>query len=265
MPALVWDKIGEKVFETGVSKGVIYMDDGRAVPWNGLVSVTESNSRSTTSVYYDGAKVNTLVSPGDFSGTIAAITYPDELQELDGMARVGAGIYFADQQPKMFNLTYQTLVGNDVAGLDAGYKIHVLYNVTAIPSDRSYQTISGDVSLDPFEWSITTVPQEVPGKMPTSRFIFDSREVPADFLADLELMFYGKDFLEPRFPEFDDLISLLVNNYAVDITDLKDGRWTAESPYANYILSTGPDEFQINNVEGSYSDADTYTISDTLT
>ena len=265
MPALVWDAIGDRTFETGVSKGVIYLDDGRSVVWNGLSAITETPGISVSPVHYDGAKVSDVFSPGDFSGTIAAYTYPNEMLEIEGYARLGAGVYIGEQSGRRCNLTYQTKIGNDVAGVDLGYKIHILYNVTLVPSEKSYETISNTVAVDPFEWSFTTIPEEVSGYRPTSRIVIDSRAVPPDILEQIELWLYGKNAADPRFPSFDELMGLLVNNYVVDITDLKDGRWTATTKYDGYISvdeTTG--EFQIDNVEATYIDPETYNVSDTL-
>lgn len=264
MPALVWDKIGERTFEKGVSKGVIYFEDGRAVVWNGLTAVSEATNKEVTPVYYDGIKVNDIVSVGDFSGSISALTYPDEMLEIEGYARPGSGIYFGEQPGTAFNLSYQTLIGNDVVGCDCGYKIHILYNVTAVPSDRNYETVSNNSDLNPFEWTITTVPEEVPGFRPTSRIIIDSRYVQPELLEQIELMLYGFNTANPSFPSFEDLMGLLTNNYIIDITDLKDGRWTATTNFEGYISRPGPGEFQIDEVDAVYIDPDTYEISDTI-
>lgn len=264
MAELVWDAVGERTFESGISKGVIYFEDGRSVVWNGLSSVNQSTDRSTSPVHYDGVKVSEIVDPGDFSGTISAYTYPEEVLELEGLSRLGSGVYLGEQQGKRFNLSYQTNVGDDVSGADSGYKIHILYNVTATPSDKVYSSNSNAVSIEPFEWSFTTVPEEVAGFRPSSRVVIDSRSVLPDILAQIELWLYGKNTAGPNFPTFDELMGLLVNNYVIDITDLKDGRWTAESTRAGYINVDGDGSFEINNVDAEYIDPETYNVSDTL-
>lgn len=264
MPALVWDAIGSRTFESGISKGVIYFEDGRSVVWNGLTAVTESSDRSSTVVHYDGVKIGEISSVGDFSGTISAVTYPDELLEVEGFARVGAGVYFGDQNGKKFNLSYQTKIGDDISGFEAGYKIHILYNVTAIPSDKTFATLSNSVDIEAFEWSITSVPEEVDGFRPTSRIVLDSRDILPSVLEQIELWLYGKDTANPAFPTFSDLMTYLVDNFVINITDLKDGRWMADSNYAGYINVAEDGTFQINNAEATYIDPETYTVSDTI-
>lgn len=263
MPALVWDALGERFYEYGVSKGVIYMQDGRNIVWNGLTSVTQAPERSVTPVYYDGMKINDLVSPAEFSGTISAITYPDEVLELEGVARLSAGIYLGEQDPQQFNFTYQTKLGNDTVGPDLGYRIHVLYNVTMIAGDRDFQSMSNQIDLDPFTWDITTVPQEVAGFMPSSRIMIDSKAVPEDLLSDIEFLLYGRDTADPNPPSFDELVEIVRNFLVVDILDRKDGTWSATTNVPGYIIDVSPTEFEIRNVNAEYISADIYEVSDT--
>ena len=136
MPILEWDKVGERYYETGIDRGVLYMPDGSAVPWNGLTSVIEHFDKSTSPVYYDGMKISDLVSLGDFSATMKAVTYPEEFVEIEGSAKLRNGLFVGDQPPQTFCLCYRTKIGNDVDGVDSGYKIHLIYNLTAIPSDK---------------------------------------------------------------------------------------------------------------------------------
>src|SRR5580765_2617317 len=141
MSVLIWDTAGSKVYETGLDKGVLYLSDGSAVPWNGLTSIVEKFDKESESVYYDGMKITDLVYLGDFAATLKAITYPDQFIELDGYGFLRQGMYVGNQLPKTFSLSYRTRIGNDVDGDVAGYKIHILYNLTAIPTDRTYNTV----------------------------------------------------------------------------------------------------------------------------
>lgn len=263
MPALKWDLVGERFYEYGVSKGVIYMQDGRNVAWSGLLSVDQGNDRSTTPIYYDGMKVNDLVSPSSYKGKIEAITYPDEVLELEGLSRMTAGIYLGEQNPETFNFSYQTKIGNDTGGQDLGYKIHLLYNVTLIAQDQTHQTLSADFETTPFTWDITSVPQEVPNHMPSARIMLDSRMVPKTILDSIELRLYGKDTLDANPPSFDELVDEILSYLAVDILDRKDGTFSATSDLAGYVVNTSATEFELRNVDAEYIDADTYNVSDT--
>ena len=135
MPRLVWDKLGDRVYESGLDKGVLYLPDGSAVPWNGLTSVIEHFNQELSPVYYEGMKVADLVVLGDFTATIGAITYPDEFTEIEGAVEIRRGTFFGNQEPQVFGLCYRSEIGNDLEGESAGYKLHLLYNVTAVPKD----------------------------------------------------------------------------------------------------------------------------------
>lgn len=206
MTALVWDQVGERRYETGLDKGVLYLPDGTAIPWNGLLSVVEKNDADTTSVYYEGSQINELVSvSGGFLGTLKALTYPDEFQFLEGYGVLTEGVFIGNQRPTFFDLSYRTVVGNDVDGTDFGYKIHILYNVLAIPNDRNYETIAADPNLINFEWDIFAVPQEIPGMDPSAHAIIDSRVIDPDLLSDLEDLLYGTPEADPDLPTMAEL------------------------------------------------------------
>lgn len=263
MPAIVWDKTGSRTFESGFSKGVLYLKNGKAIPWNGLTNVTETSGRESSPVYFDGRKVMDMVSNANFAATLAAYTYPDEFLELEGLGRMVKGIYVDGQRPKTFALSYQTRVGSDVAGADGGYKIHLIYNATAVSSDKSYMTASNDPEAVEFEWEITAIPGDVPGFQPSAHIIIDSRYTDADLLADIELMLYGGVTGNPALPLFEDLMALLSGFFIIEITDNKDGTWTAETNLDDYIFLLPDGEFRIDNVEATYINPETYEVSDT--
>ena len=263
MPVLQWDAAGDRIYESGLDHGVLYLEDGSAVPWNGLTAVTESFDKTTSPIYFDGSKVNDLVTLGDFQASLKAITYPDEFLRFEGIGNALEGVQFSDQKPKTFALSYRTQIGSDVEASGEGYKIHVLYNVTAIPSNKDYASFSSDPTLTEFEWTITAVPEEVPGFRPTAHIIFDSRYIDPDLLADIELLLYGGVTANAALPAFADLIELLFGFYRVEIVDNKDGTWTANTIFEGYISMLSEEEFQIDNVDATYLDADTYEISST--
>lgn len=266
MPELVWDKVGERVYESGLDKGVLYLPDGSAVAWNGLTSVIEKNGRSTLPVYYDGMKIQDQAVLGDFSATMKALTYPDEFIELEGVGKMRAGVFLGDQVPKVFGLCYRTRIGDDVSGEEVGFKLHVIYNVTAIPSDKSYLSASDQPHLVEFEWTLTAVPEETPGFRPTAHIVFDLREFDPLMLAELEAMFYGSSTEDAVLLPMADLISFVQGWRRVRITDNGDGTWTATTAVDEWIQlsGVGNSEFQITHANAVFLDPETFEISDTF-
>lgn len=192
-----WDGVGEKIYETGVDRGVLYVQntDGtypKGVAWNGLVSVTESPSGADPNPQYaDNIKYLNLLSAEEFGGTIEAFTYPDEFNACDGMAEAETGVVVSQQTRKPFGLAYRTILGNDSAGQTYGYKLHLLYGCLVSPSERAYQTINESPEAITFSWDFTTTPAAVTGFKPTASLVIDSTKVaPAD-LAALEVILYG--------------------------------------------------------------------------
>lgn len=199
---LVWDQTGEKLYETGVDRGVLYLLDNtgkysKGVAWNGLTAVTESPSGAeSTAIYADNIKYLNLVSAEEFGCTIEAYTYPDEFAECDGSANLvdGGGVVIGQQNRKIFGLCYRTLVGNDVNANDHGYKLHLIYGCQASPSERAYSTVNDSPEAITFSWEINTTPVNVAGDFkPTACITIDSTKCDADCLTALEEILYGKD------------------------------------------------------------------------
>jgi hypothetical protein len=189
---LLWDKIGERLYEDGLDRGVLYLPDDNGVAWNGLTSVEEDMGEDTSDpVYFDGVKYMDDPSIGDFSATLNAFTYPDEFLEYEGIEAIGGGMFVDGQDSNLFGLCYRTKVGNDTEGTDLGYKLHLLYNLTAVPDASNYQTISETASPLEFSWKITGVPVSISGYRATCHVILDSRFLRADVLAALEDILYG--------------------------------------------------------------------------
>jgi hypothetical protein len=213
MPPLTWDGVGEKVYETGVDHGVLYLPDGTGVyntgfAWNGLVTVTESPTGAEPSAQYaDNIKYLNLISAEEFGITIEAFTYPDEFAQCDGTALPEPGVMVGQQARKMFGMSYRSQVGNDVEGSDFGYKLHLLYGLQAAPSEKAYATINDSPEAITFSWEVTSTPVPVTGLKPTSLIVVDSTVVdPAD-LAALEALLYG-DTLAAALPTPDAVIAL---------------------------------------------------------
>lgn len=264
MSRLVWDSPGTRTYQSGLDRGVIYLQSGNSIAWNGLVSVTEETNESVNPIYFDGQKVLDLSTPGSFSGTISAMTYPDQLIELEGFSRLNSSVYIGEQRPQTFNLSYRTLIGNDLDQDPTGYRIHILYNVTAIPSTKSHSTLTADANIETFEWAITTVPEEVPGFRPSSHVVIDTASLDPNLLSELELMLYGGETANPSLLSFVDLMTLVLSWYRLEIVDNNDGTWTANSFFDGYIYFLPNEEFRIDNVDAVYLDANTYEISNTF-
>lgn len=206
MSAIVWDQVGERLYETGTKKGVLYLRDANGdyvdgVAWNGLTSVSESpDGGDANDIYADDIKYLVLRGVENFGGTIEAYTYPDEFMECDGSATLMAGVTIGQQPRKTFGFSYVSTIGNDVDMDNYGYKIHLIYGASASPSDRSYETINDSPEPINFSWEFTTVPVNVTNHKPTSCLIIDSTKFPAEAnggknakLKALEDALYGTD------------------------------------------------------------------------
>lgn len=214
MAVLEWDQVGERLYETGVDRGVLYIPNTIGVynmgfAWNGLTTVTESPSGAESSPQYaDNIKYLNLVSAEEFGATIEAFTYPEEFAQCDGTALPKAGVALGQQSRKTFGLSYRTQIGNDLEGTDHGYKLHLIYGATAAPSEKAYATINDSPEAIAFSWEVTTSPVGVPGFKPTAQLVVDSTKVlPAD-LAALEDLLYGDAVAEPELPLPADVIAL---------------------------------------------------------
>lgn len=215
MPILTWDNTGERFYETGVQKGVLYpiQTDGKytkGVAWNGLTAVTESPSGAeATALYADDIKYLNLISNEEFGATIEAYTYPDEFAECDGSAALADGVMLGQQKRKTFGLCYRTAVGNDVDGSDYGYKLHLIYGCLAAPSEKAYATINDSPEAITFSWEVTTTPVTVTGFKPTSQITIDSKKVGEAKMTKIEEALYGTAEKEAYLPLPDELATLL--------------------------------------------------------
>lgn len=220
MSKLVWDAVGEKMFEAGVDHAVLYPVNASGeytpgVAWNGIVSISETpEGAEPQDQYADNIKYLSLMSAEQLGGTIEAFMYPDEWNECDGNAEVSKGVVIGQQNRKSFGLCYRTKIGNDVDGQDHGYKLHLLYGAKVSPSERSYETINDSPEPITFSWEYTTTPVGVTDHQPTALMTIDSTQIDKDKLAALEEILYGSDGADgdPRLPVPDEIIALLAGN-----------------------------------------------------
>lgn len=222
MSKLVWDKTGERFYETGVSQGVLYPQATggtypKGVAWNGLTAVTESPSGAeATALYADDIKYLNLLSTEEFGATVEAYTYPKEFEACDGSASLAEGVTIGQQKRQSFGMCYRTVLGNDTENNEHGYKLHIIYGAQAAPSEKAYATINDSPEAITFSWELTTTPVSVTGYKPTASLTIDSTKVDPTQLSELEEILYGKDptgpetqdGVEPRLPLPDEIAEI---------------------------------------------------------
>lgn len=248
MTRLSWGAPGERYYEDGVDQGVLYVDDVGYV-WNGLVSVSETPSGGEHRSYYlDGIKYLQLASAEEYEATISALSSPAEFRACDGVMSLYQGLFVTQQKRKTFGLSYRTMINNDL-GPDLGYKIHLVYNALAAPSDRNNQTRNDSSDMSPLTWFIQAVAPSATGLgfKSTAHFIIDSRIAPAGILADIENILYGSEAADARFPTQLEILNLFEVYATVQVDDNGDGTATI----------TGPDDILVVNP----SDSTEYTIT----
>lgn len=210
MARLTWNDVGERFYETGVDHGVLYLPDEIGVPWTGLISVSENPSGGEAKpFYYDGIKYSNLASSEEFEATLEAFSCPVEFYACEGTVAIQNGLFATQQPRRTFGLSYRTLIGNDVQGTAAGYKIHLIYNALAAPAQKTHTTLSADKNeASTFSWDITALPPILNGLRPTSHFVIDNRYTVPTILSDLENLLYGSDEGDPYLPTAQEIYDL---------------------------------------------------------
>ena len=215
MPKIVWDKTGEKFYETGVDHGVLYPYDtaekkyGNGVAWNGLTAVNESPSGAEASpLYADNIKYLNLMSAEEFGASVEAYTYPDEFAQCNGEGELATGVTVGQQTRTSFGLSYRTKIGNDVDN-DLGYKLHLIYGALAAPSEKAYGTVNDSPEAITFSWEISTTPVEVTGFKPTASLVIDSTKVEETKLAALDTALYGDTATEAKLLLPDEVLAII--------------------------------------------------------
>lgn len=220
MSRITWDVLGEHYYETGVDHAVYYPYDSSeqiytgGVAWNGITAVNESPSGAESNpVYADNIKYLNLLSAEDYSYTIEALTYPDEFDQSNGNATIVAGVKIGQQERKPFGFCYRTLIGNDTEGTTRGYRLHIVYNSTASPSEKSHATVNESPEAASMSWECKTTPVAVTGYKPTAVVEIDSTDFTTtaarEVLDDFEDILYGTSESAPRLPYPDEIMTLL--------------------------------------------------------
>nr|DAR94785.1 MAG TPA: tail tube protein [Caudoviricetes sp.] len=215
MAKLVFDELGKRFYETGVSNAVLYpqADDGtypKGVAWNGITAANESPSGAESNDQYaDNIVYLSLTGAEKFEGTIEAFSSPAEFDECDGMKELSRGLTVSQQTRKPFGFAYKSILGNDIKGNDYGYKLHIWYGCKAAPSERSHSTVNDSPEPQNPSWSISSTPIAVPGAKPSSVLTFNSTTTPADKLKKIEDILYGTEAADARLPLPSEIIDLL--------------------------------------------------------
>lgn len=216
MVKLQWDQAGQRLYETGTSKGVLFVQDsqgayGKGVAWNGLTSVKKSNDGAEASpLYADNMKYLELMSAENLKGSIDAYTYPEEFEACDGSAAVNPGVYVGQQTRKPFGLAYSTIVGNDTKGNQYGEKLHLIYNAKVSPSERAYETVNEDPNALTFSWEFSTTPNDLSdiGLEASAGIVISKTEVGEAKFKALQDLIYGTADKEPSLPTIQEIIAL---------------------------------------------------------
>ena len=203
MAVLKWDQTGEKLYETGVQKGVLYPMDGavygKGVAWNGLTAVNETPSGAeSTKLYADDIKYLDIRSAEEFGATIEAYSSPDEFDACDGTAELADGVNIGQQNRKGFGFCYRSTIGNDTEYNNYGYKLHIIYGLTASPSERSYSTVNDSPEAATLSWEVSSTPVNVAGFKPTSIITINSKKINPEALKEIEDALYGTASEEPK-------------------------------------------------------------------
>ncbi|MBQ4030804.1 MAG: bacterial Ig-like domain-containing protein [Bacilli bacterium] len=260
MAKLEWDKSGERIYETGVSNGVLYLLDNagaysQGVVWNGLTNVSESpEGAEATALYADNIKYLNLMSTEEFKATVEAYTYPDEFGACNGELELADGVSIGQQKRKTFGMSYKTKVGNDVDS-DLGYKIHLIYGALAAPSEKAYATINDSPEAITFSWELSTTPVAVTGAKPTASLVIDSTKTTAEKMAAIEAILYGSESAEARLPLPDEVLSIMngkeVSSIAVTTAPTKTSYTAGETFDATGMVITA-----------TYKDSTTTAVTD---
>lgn len=215
MAKLQWDKIGDRVYETGVSQAVLYKPDKSGVysggiPWNGLISVSENPTGAESNpLYADDIKYLDLRSAEEFAASIEAYTFPNEFAECDGSVEIAPGVVAGQQTRKLFGLSYKTKIGNDVDSNDHGYKLHLVYGATAAPTEKSYQSVNDSPEAITFSWELTTTAIDIPGHKPSASLEINSLTIDAEKLAAIEALLYGGEVESAQLPSPTEIMAII--------------------------------------------------------
>jgi hypothetical protein len=259
---LAWGAVDDRYYQHGIDRGVLYSSVSDPVVWNGLTGMDENNDGSSSLYYIDGRIYLADAEPGDFSGKLSAYFWPEAFAACVGIPEAADGFYVDNQKPKRFDLSYRSLIGSGLAGDMFGYQIHLVYNVMASLGTRSRKTINESPTPLEFTFDLVATPIALPGYRPTAHYIIDTRHLSPETLADLESILYGSVEADARMPTPIELYDMLRFGSSITFVDHGDGTWTASGATVN-VHMTGPDTWEILNVNGVNNGDGTYSLEDT--
>lgn len=256
MTRISWGDPGTRYYETGLDRGVLYVDGKPGVAWSGLTAVDEDPSVGDPRSYYlDGVQYLNLEGKEEFEATLSAFFSPAEFDGCDGTVSLGRtpGLFATQQSRTAFGLTYRSMIGNDLDGPDHAYKIHLVYNALASPASRPHSTINADAEASPLSWKITTKPRPIPGAKPGAHLFIDSRTTKPEILTQIEDILYGTNDTSPRLITPEELIIMYSDGLIITLMD--DGLYSAEGSAVSFV---SPGVFVIDHEsvvesEGSFS------------
>lgn len=259
MPQIVWDSQGTRYYESGIDRGVLYIDGQPGIPWNGLTSITKNPSGGDAKPFYvDGVKYSNNSGAEEFEATISAITYPDEFEACDGSNEIRPGFFLTGQRRKPFGLAYRSMIGSDLSTND--YRLHLIYNATVAPTTRDNKTQNDSPDVLEFSWKVTTLPPTIAGFRNSAHIVLDSRYIDPETMAGIEEVLYGSEILTPSLPAFADLLDVYDTSNVLTVVDNGDGTYSVTGPsYALYMLDASI--FQLDWDTVNYIDADTFTVA----
>lgn len=262
MTRITWDETSERRFEVGVDRGVLYEGPGsnqQGFAWPGLRSVDELTEEGSTPYFIDGVKYLDIETLGDFQATIRAFTYPPVLDAYIGVSNQGNGLFIDDQTPQPFHFSYRTRVGNDVDGVEHGYKIHIIWNALLVPQAVVHNTLGADPELVEFAWDLVATPTPVTGFKPTAHLVLDSTQLDPALLSVFENALYGTEVSEAYLPSLEEFATAAGIGFVVYNGD---DTWTITAPDANITMISATQFEIVSNAEGmpEYLDADTFRI-----
>lgn len=210
MTRVTWDASGQRLYQSGVDRGMIYLEDGTVSTWSGLVSVTESPSGGDpVATYLDGQKVLDVPGGDNYEATIESMSLPLNAAASAGWGILQYGLYASNQPKQSFGFSYRTLIGNDISGTEFAYRIHVIFGCTAKSSDFTHETIKDQPSVKTYSWGVTAVPVSFTGRRPTAHVIFDTRVQSSPTITAIEALLYGNDETDAVMPTTDQIALLL--------------------------------------------------------
>jgi hypothetical protein len=261
MARLSWMNTGSRFFETGVGRGVLYVAGQPGVAWTGLTSVDENPSGGDPTPYYlDGVKYLNIPASEEFEATISAYTYPREFGVCDGSVGMRSGLFATAQPRKPFGFSYKTRIGNDIEKADYAYKIHIVYNAIATPSNKSYKSLGGSIDTVDFKWDITTTPPKLDGYKNTAHIVIDTRYVNPATIAAVEDVLYGTELTSSRLPDVDELLDIFDTYATFGVIDHGDGSFTVSGP-TEMVHMISSDVYELVSDSAVVIDSDSYSLS----